>query len=1216
MRRSLIEPGVGRVCNALVGLAAALVFPSCTTPEPGGEATARTQPAAGAGPAAPALAGALRAAFPQGRVDVTTGGVAHLRGAGLGSGTTPAAAADAFRQAYARVLGAGANDLVPRDPHQGRRPSGWTVGAPSGGAMKGVGLMYDQTTHQPKFWLYRFGQTAGGVPVHRAGLSALVRNDASNAVVWASSSVRPLAAQLAPPAGFAMAAPDADKSLRTIRANTDFAGRRLAAPTSVVEMSTPERVVWAGGDDSAVSPRLAMKYTVKTAPFGEWEVIADAATADVLEVESLTLFDDVTGAVSGNVTQGDVAMECAPEVPTPFPFAEVDGPSPAQTFSDAAGTYSLMNSVAGPIAVTSLMGGQYFDVVNMAGTVETLTSTVTPPATANFLHNTANTDPLVLAQVNGYANANQIRSFLLGYLPTYPVISTQTNFPVNVNLNSSQSSGLCPGNAFYSSSTQTINLCLGSAQYTNTSFASVAHHEYGHHIIQMAGSGQAAYGEGMSDAIAVLQSGQHGLAFGFFLNQCATALRDAQNSCQYSATSCSSCGSEAHACGQLISGIVWDIRQALAVTNPTTYVDLVNKLVLSSILMHTGTAINPQIAVDMLTLDDDDANLDDGTPHYNEICAGFSAHGISCPPTATGLKVSPAGGLSSQGSPGGPFAPADVVYSLTNAGPAANLTYQVAAVGAVPWLSITNGSGTIALNQSVQVTVAVDQAAAAGLSKGGYDGVVQFTNVTSGVGNTTRTAHLQVGVPVPIYTETFEGGLGGFTLAPVGTPNLWHVSSSCAAAQAGHSLPNSLYFGVDSSCTFNTGAAVAGAATSPAVTITDTSVVKLRFNYFVITEKVSSFDKAAVLVSVNNGAFSPVASNTNAGGIALQEGAWGAAEIDLTSKVAGLTNPTIRVQATFDSVDAGANAFMGFLLDDVTVLALSGGAVNSAPSVNAGPDQTVTLPAAANLNGTVSDDGLPNPPGTVTTTWTMVSGPGTATFANPNAKATTATFSAAGSYTLRLTANDGALSTSDDVVVTVNPTVMNQPPVVNAGPDQTVTLPAAASLNGTVTDDGLPNPPGTVTTTWTKVSGPGTVTFANGAAKVTTATFSASGSYTLRLTANDGSLGTSDDLVVTVNPASGGNGPCASLCTNPTNITVNGSFQSGNIGTGAVCYQTTSVVHGGNCGNFVSPRTLKVNGTTEACNNQNWSSIPPARNGGYCIQTTAGNQPWAFITLF
>ena len=62
---------------------------------------------------------------------------------------------------------------------------------------------------------------------------------------------------------------------------------------------------------------------------------------------------------------------------------------------------------------------------------------------------------------------------------------------------------------------------------------------------------------------------------------------------------------------------------------------------------------------------------------------------------------------------------------------------------------------------------------------------------------------------------------------------------------------------------------------------------------------------------------------------------------------------------------------------------------------------------------------------------------------------TTATFSTAGVYTVRLTANDGALSASDDLVVNViaAPPV-NQPPMVNAGPDQTVTLPAPAGLAG------------------------------------------------------------------------------------------------------------------------------------------------------------------------
>ena len=93
---------------------------------------------------------------------------------------------------------------------------------------------------------------------------------------------------------------------------------------------------------------------------------------------------------------------------------------------------------------------------------------------------------------------------------------------------------------------------------------------------------------------------------------------------------------------------------------------------------------------------------------------------------------------------------------------------------------------------------------------------------------------------------------------------------------------------------------------------------------------------------------------------------------------------------------------------------------NTAPSVNAGNDQAITLPAAASLDGTVSDDGLPNPPAAVTVTWSMVSGPGTVTFGNANAVDTTATFSAAGTYVLQLQASDSALSSTDTVTITVN----------------------------------------------------------------------------------------------------------------------------------------------------------------------------------------------------
>jgi len=94
---------------------------------------------------------------------------------------------------------------------------------------------------------------------------------------------------------------------------------------------------------------------------------------------------------------------------------------------------------------------------------------------------------------------------------------------------------------------------------------------------------------------------------------------------------------------------------------------------------------------------------------------------------------------------------------------------------------------------------------------------------------------------------------------------------------------------------------------------------------------------------------------------------------------------------------------------------------NHAPVVNAGPDQSIKLPAQATMQGSVTDDGLPNPPATVTNTWSQVSGPGTATFTDLHSLTTTVSFSAAGTYVLRLTGDDSALQASDDVTVTVLP---------------------------------------------------------------------------------------------------------------------------------------------------------------------------------------------------
>lgn len=95
----------------------------------------------------------------------------------------------------------------------------------------------------------------------------------------------------------------------------------------------------------------------------------------------------------------------------------------------------------------------------------------------------------------------------------------------------------------------------------------------------------------------------------------------------------------------------------------------------------------------------------------------------------------------------------------------------------------------------------------------------------------------------------------------------------------------------------------------------------------------------------------------------------------------------------------------------------------------------------------------------------------------------------------------------------------NQAPVVDAGADVTILLGDGVPLAGSASDDGLPAP-ASLSTSWSAVSRPGVVSFADATAAVTTASFSETGVYVLRLTADDGDLMSSDEITVTVDTES------------------------------------------------------------------------------------------------
>jgi len=442
-----------------------------------------------------------------------------------------------------------------------------------------------------------------------------------------------------------------------------------------------------------------------------------------------------------------------------------------------------------------------------------------------------------------------------------------------------------------------------------------------------------------------------------------------------------------------------------------------------------------------------------------------------------------------------------------------------------PWNAGANAIAMSAIDGSFNsnnesITASIDTS---GLSVGRHTIYVRSQDA-SGVWGAVSAAFLDidntVSVPVTLFTDDFESDLG-WTTNPSGsdtaTTGQWErgnpeqVVLQGAISQLGtsNSGVNNLVTGRLAGAgagTFDIDSGVTSIRSPDIVIPANAQSVNLSLaQYFYHFSNSSTAD--FLTISVVGSSTSVVLDER--GTTTVRPAQWSLFDVDISS-FAGQT-----IHILIEAADAAGGSLVEAGIDDVSISAVIPASTNQAPTANAGADQTITLPSSVSLNGSTSDDGLPS--SSLTSTWSLVSGPGTANFVDASNPVTSASFSTDGVYVLRLTADDGELSDSDDITITVNPEPpVNQAPTVSAGANQTVELPNSANLSGSASDDGLPS--NSLTTTWSQLSGPGTVNFGNASSATTSASFSTDGTYVLRLTASDGDLSSSDDVTITVDP--------------------------------------------------------------------------------------------------
>jgi hypothetical protein len=198
--------------------------------------------------------------------------------------------------------------------------------------------------------------------------------------------------------------------------------------------------------------------------------------------------------------------------------------------------------------------------------------------------------------------------------------------------------------------------------------------------------------------------------------------------------------------------------------------------------------------------------------------------------------------------------------------------------------------------------------------------------------------------------------------------------------------------------------------------------------------------------------------------------------------------------------------------DNVIITATGGGPVENTPPVaNAGPDQTVSIGATVNLNGSGSSDADRN---TLRYQWALTGRPTGSNAALSNPTTVTPSFVAdvAGQYIVQLIVNDGMADSAPDTV-TITTAGENSAPMANAGPDKKVAVGTIVALDGS----GSTDPDGTpVTYQWTLIKKPqsSAATISNPGAVRPTIKIDKPGEYIAQLIVSDGLLSSTPDTVV------------------------------------------------------------------------------------------------------
>ena len=365
-------------------------------------------------------------------------------------------------------------------------------------------------------------------------------------------------------------------------------------------------------------------------PAGRWETFVHAVTGEILSRQNLMHTVNVTGHVEADV---QVPGACDGHSIRNLPNQQVNVSGGNNDVTDANGDFDITHGGTSNVTVTAQLLGPFINVNRFSGlgADASFSGTATPGTPYTLAWNGVNSRQ---DERDTFINGNISHDFIQAVDPTF----TQLDYSMPTVVG--RTDIYCPGNAWWDGTA--INFCEAGSGYGNTGeLGNVVYHEYGHGITQEVygrnGASEPPGGlhEGNSDVMANFNDRQPIIGLGFYSGNCTSGIRNSDNGFQYPAYD----ENGGHTAGQCIAGVHWDAWQSMLASMPQVDADAA---AWSS--WHFGRDMGtpytfPDQVLWTFIADDDDANLDNGTPNHDHLCIGATNHGFTCPEILVGVII-------------------------------------------------------------------------------------------------------------------------------------------------------------------------------------------------------------------------------------------------------------------------------------------------------------------------------------------------------------------------------------------------------------------------------------------------------------------------------------------------------------------------------------------------------------------------------------------------